>query len=198
MFLQNNCQSRKSILAWIDSHKENYVQLEMECDSFSAETKLNEIITKYDNVIDTIMQEYRECGKIDSAKMRKTYSAIDFLFANRRIKKKFIYNQIFDKQLQLCSEIKTLGNESDGMPRSMQIDRILQIQEKIAEEQNKDISICYYNRFYYEISSCLYKIRKLTYGFKYKDKKPELSMFLIGKPILKLKDMNAWHKCKNK
>ena len=191
MSLQNNCQSRKSILAWIESHKENYVQLEMECDSFSAETKLNEIIKKYDNVIDTIMQEYRECEKIDSAKMRKTYFAIDFLFANRRIKKKFIYNQILVKQLQLYSEIKTLGNESDGMPRSMQIDRILQIQEKIVEEQNKDISICYYNRFYYEISCCLYKIRKLTYGFKYKDNKPELSMFLIGKPILKLKDMNS-------
>lgn len=144
------------------------------------------------------MQLEMECEKIDSTKMRKTYSAIDFLFANRRIKKKFIYNQIFDKQLQLCSEIKTLGNESDGMPRSMQIDRILQIQEKNAEEQTKGISICYYNRFYYEITCCLNRIRKLTYGFKYKDKKPELSMFLIGKPILKLKDMNAWHKCKNK
>ena len=70
--------------------------------------------------------------------------------------------------------------------------------KKIAEEQNKDISICYYNRFYYKISGCLYIIRKLTYGFRYKDKKPELSMFLIGKPILKLKDMNAWHKYKNK
>lgn len=63
MFLQNNCQSRKSILAWIDSHKENYVQLEMECE------------------------------KIDSAKMRKTYSAIDFLLANRRIKKNLFIGQ---------------------------------------------------------------------------------------------------------
>ena len=79
--------------------------------------------------MDTIMQEYRECEKIDSAKMRKTYSAIDFLFANRRIKKKFIYNQIFNRQLQLCGKIKNLGNESDGMPRSMQIERILQIQK---------------------------------------------------------------------
>ncbi len=93
MFLQKNCQSRKSILAWIDSHKENYVQLEMKCDSFSAETKLNEIITKYENVIDTIMQEYRECEKIDSAKMRKTYSAIDFLLANKRIKKNLFIGQ---------------------------------------------------------------------------------------------------------
>ena len=87
--------------------------------------------------MDTIMQEYRESEKIDSAKMRKTYSAIDFLFANRRIKKKFIYNQIFDKQLQLCGKIKTLGNESDGMPRSMQKDRILQIQEKMQKNKIK-------------------------------------------------------------
>lgn len=58
-----NCQSRKSILAWIDSHKENYVQLEMECE------------------------------KIDSAKMRKTYSAIDFLLANKRIKKNLFIGQ---------------------------------------------------------------------------------------------------------
>jgi len=193
MFLQNNCQSKKLLLAWIENHKENYVQFEAECDSFSADTKLNEIITKYDKIIDAITQEYKKCEKIDSTEMRNTYFAIDFLFANKRIKKKFIYNQIFVKQLQLYSEITTLGNEIDRMPRSVQINRILQMQEKITEEQNKDISICFYNKFYYEISCNLYKIRKLTYGFRYKDKKPELSMFLIGKPILKLKDMNVWY-----
>lgn len=198
MFLQNNCQYKKSMLAWIEKNKENYVQPEVECDSFSAETKLNEIITKYDKVIEVIIQEYKECEKIDREKMRKIYFAIDFLFANRRIKKKFIYSQIFYKQLQLCNEIKTLGKEIDRMPRSMQIDRILQMQEKIIEQQNKGISICFYNKFYYEIACCLYKMRKLTFGFKYKDNKPELSMFSIGTPILKLKEMNAWHKCKMK
>lgn len=129
----------------------------------------NKFIEEQNRHIEEIMNQYIEMFERNNCQtLSNTYAKINFLFGNKKIRQKVIYERIYEKQIKVFDVIKNSvyhfkvkkGNNI------VMIDYIQDIQECLFSVKDDKIFKSYYMKHIYEIDYEIHGLLKIIYGKK--------------------------------
>ena len=134
------------------------------------EERYREVMQDYITKINAIMKQYIEIKNCNYDIVETAFGKIDFIFFNKKIRKKFIYEKLHDRQRSVLNLIvKEAGHFEEYYKRkngnlAVLFDKITKIQDKLFQMKKTERGNIIYRSFYYEMDEQLFELWKLIYG----------------------------------
>lgn len=131
------------------------------------------------------MKQYINFRSYQSQNLNNTYYELDFVFANKKIRKE-IYKNIYVKHLDIMKLIKEKAwhfenyYKSTGNNKAVMIDYIEKIQNAIFKVITENNSILIYNQYLYDMDVEIEKLLHITNNKKTERNIPDFKEYLIS------------------
>lgn len=147
------------------------------------------VMQNYYVKIDDAMKQYIQIKKLDYAMVEAAFGKIDFIFANQKLRKRFIYKHLHDKQRSVLhtimqeawhfEEYYKMGN--GNLP--VMLSKIMKIQDGLFQKQEGEVGYTIYNSYCYEIDKQLSELLSITYGKGYKKMLTDIKDYAVFSKI---------------
>ena len=173
-------EEKNKLLNWIWENKGADIKLDYSNLSDKKnylEQFLNIRIKKYDEDIEKVMKQYMHLRKVNYNNLTCAIGKIDFIFANKKIRRQFLYEKIYKKQIDTLDFIQLESwhfieyykRESGNIP--VMIEKIKEIQDKIFDITVKEGKYLVNRKFCLNMDNELEDLRKMMYKKSYKEDK---------------------------
>lgn len=162
------------------------------------EDEYRKVMQNYYIKIDEVMKQYIRIKKLEYDVVESVFGKIDFIFSNKKLRKKFIYNRLHDRQRLVLHTIREEAwhfeeyykMENGNLP--VMLSKIMKIQDVLFRKEEGKLGYSIYNSYCYEIDIQLSELLRVIYGKGYKKIVPNIKDYVVFSKIdaKKLKKVN--------